>query len=115
MTFTGQELTPGHGSHAEALMRALPDGLLLTDGRGRIIEVNDALCTMMGYARGELLGLEPPYPWWPEDQVAQITEMFALSMAEHSARWELTFQRRDGRRFPASVTSSALVTTGDDV
>lgn len=115
MTITGQELAPGHGSHAEALMRALPDGLLLTDGRGRIIEVNDALCTMMGYDRDELLGLEPPYPWWPEDHVARIAERFAASMAERSARWELTFQRRDGARFPASVTSSALVTAGDDV
>jgi PAS domain S-box-containing protein len=115
MTLTGQELAHGYGSHAEALMRALPDGLLLTDGKGRIIEVNDALCTMMGYHRDEIVGLQPPYPWWPEDQVAQIAEKFAGSMAERSARWELTFQRRDGRRFPASVTSSALVTAGDGV
>ena len=115
MTLTGQELAHGYGSHAEALMRALPDGLLLTDGEGRIIEVNDALCTMMGYHRDEIVGLQPPYPWWPEDEVAQIAEMFAGSMAERSARWELTFQRRDGRRFPASVTSSALVTAGDGV
>src|ERR1700712_482179 len=98
MTFTGQELA--HGSHAEALMRALPDGLLLSDGRGQIIEVNDALCTMMGYRHDEIVGLAPPYPWWPEDQVAGIADKFAASMAQRSARWELTFQRRDGRRFP---------------
>ncbi|HEY6760655.1 MAG TPA: EAL domain-containing protein [Baekduia sp.] len=114
MTFPAQELTPGHGSHADALMRALPDGLLLADGQGRIIEVNDALCAMMGYAHDEIVGLEPPYPWWPEDQVARIAGRFAASMAERSARWELTFQRRDGRRFPASVATSALA-SGDGV
>ncbi|MBJ7330735.1 MAG: EAL domain-containing protein [Solirubrobacteraceae bacterium] len=114
MSFTGQDLAHGYESHAEALMRALPDGLLLSDGQGRIIEVNDALCTMMGYDRDEIVGLQPPYPWWPEEQVAEITEKFATSMTERSARWELTFERRDGRRFPASVTSSALA-VGDGV
>jgi PAS domain S-box-containing protein len=115
MTLTCRKLVPGQESHAEALMRALPDGLLLSDGQGRIIEVNDALCTMMGYDHDEIVGREPPYPWWPEDQVARMTEKFAASMAERSARWDLMFQRRDGRRFPASVTSSALVTAGDGV
>jgi PAS domain S-box-containing protein len=114
MAFPGQELTPGHGSHAEALMRALPDGLLLADGRGRIVEVNDALCAMMGYDRDELLGLEPPYPWWPEEEVDRIASLLALSLAKPSARWELTFQRRDGRRFHASLTSSALVAADGD-
>src|SRR4051794_2074690 len=108
MTFTGQELTPGRGSHADALMRALPDGLLLADGQGRILEVNDALCTMMGYERDEVMGLAPPYPWWPEDEADRIAGMFAASMAAPAARWELTFRRRDGRRFPASVASSAI-------
>jgi PAS domain S-box-containing protein len=115
MTSSGQQLTPAHGSHADALMRALPDGLLLTDGQGRIIEVNDALCTMMGYDHDEIVGLEPPYPWWPEEQVARIAGKFAASMAQRSARWELTFQRRDGRRFPASVATSAIVASGDGV
>jgi PAS domain S-box-containing protein len=113
MAFPGQEHTPARGSHADALMRAVPDGLLLTDGGGRIVEVNDALCAMMGYDREELLGREPPYPWWPEDHVDRIAAMFAGSMSQRSARWELTFQRRDGRRFPASVASSALVAGGD--
>ncbi|WP_196809087.1 GGDEF domain-containing phosphodiesterase [Conexibacter woesei] len=102
-------------THANALMRALPDGLLLADACGRIVEVNDALCTMMGYSRDEVLGLEPPYPWWPEDQIDAIAGRFAASMAERSARWELTFQRRDGRRFPVSVASSALAADGDGV
>jgi PAS domain S-box-containing protein/excisionase family DNA binding protein len=91
-------------------MQALPDGLLLSDGHGRIVEVNDALCTMMGYDHDEIVGLQPPYPWWPEDQHEQITDKFAASIAARSARWELTFQRRDGRRFPASVATSKLVT-----
>lgn len=109
MTFTDHDLAHGYESHAEALMRALPDGVLLADGKGRIIEVNDALCTMVGYHRDEIVGLQPPYPWWPAEQVAQIAKNFATSMAAPSARWELTFQRRDGQRFPANVTSSALV------
>jgi PAS domain S-box-containing protein len=112
MTFSGLELRPGHGSHADALMRALPDGLLLSDDQGRIIEVNDALCTMVGYDHDEIVGLQPPYPWWPEDQLEQIAGKFAASRAERSARWELTFQRRDGRRFCASVATSALSTAG---
>jgi PAS domain S-box-containing protein/excisionase family DNA binding protein len=112
MTFSKLELRPGHGSHADALMRALPDGLLLSDDQGRIIEVNDALCTMMGYDHDEIVGLQPPYPWWPEDERERIAGEFAASRAERSARWDLTFQRRDHRRFYASVATSALVTAG---
>lgn len=110
MIFSGLELRPADESQADTLVRALPDGLVLSDGEGRIVEVNEAWCTVVGYDREDIVGLRPPYPWWPEDQREQIAGRFEASKAERSVRSELRFQRRDGRRFPASVATSALVT-----
>jgi len=114
MIFSGLNLGPADGSQADTLVRALPDGLVLSDGSGRIVEVNEAWCTVVGYDREEIVGLRPPYPWWPEDRHEEIAGMFEASKAARSARWELRFRRRDGRSFPASVATSALVSGAGD-
>jgi PAS domain S-box-containing protein len=69
---TGRQLTGSGGSHAEALMRALPDGLCLVGGDGTILEVNERLCAMTGFAAAELVGARPPYPFWPAEHVDDI-------------------------------------------
>lgn len=46
----------GREQFYQALFDLSPTGILLTDSGGRILEVNDALCKIVGYTRGELLG-----------------------------------------------------------
>jgi PAS domain S-box-containing protein len=97
--------------HAEALMRALPDGLCLVDGDGRILEVNSRLARMTGFAAEELVGQTPPYSFWPAEHRERIQEAFAASLDRPALHHELIFCRRGGERFPVEIASSAL--TGD--
>ena len=41
----------------EAILGSILDGVFLTNVAGQLIEVNQALCTMLGYHKFELLGL----------------------------------------------------------
>jgi PAS domain S-box-containing protein len=96
-------------------MRALPDGICLVGGDGRILEVNEALCAMTGCTAEELLGQTPPYTFWPPEHVEEITTAFAASLTEPEGRFELTFLRADGARFPVRISSAALRQDEDGV
>ena len=41
--------------HTNTILRSAMDGFFLIDIQGRLLEVNDAYCEMIGYTREELL------------------------------------------------------------
>lgn len=86
-----------------AILRALRDGLCLTDGDGRITEVNDRLCAMTGFDARDLVGRRPPYPFWPEEPSARVAADFRSD--GESAH---VFRRSDGERFDVTVTGAPL-------
>src|SRR5690348_12336293 len=43
-----------------ALVEQLPDGLIVGDQQGNILDANQQLCSLLGYTRQELLGLSIP-------------------------------------------------------
>lgn len=59
----GDEVTPPNDSHSsqwshfKAVFDHAPLGMDLTDDRGRFLQVNKALCQMMGYSEAELLDM----------------------------------------------------------
>ncbi len=85
------------------------DGILLTDLQGVILKVNRALENMTGYARQELLGQTPRLL----KSGAHAPEIYAQLWQRISARqsWqgELTNRRKDGSRFPVSLTVSPIL------
>jgi two-component system, cell cycle sensor histidine kinase and response regulator CckA len=86
------------------------DGLSVIDPTGEQIYVNDAMCTMLGFSREELLGKGAPYPYWPVEQLPAIEAAFQRFVAGQSTNFELVFQRKDGVRFDVMV---APVTISD--
>jgi diguanylate cyclase (GGDEF)-like protein/PAS domain S-box-containing protein len=56
------ERSGGTPEHADALIAALRDGVLMLDRHGRIIDLNDAMCALTGFPREDLLGRRPPFP-----------------------------------------------------
>jgi diguanylate cyclase (GGDEF)-like protein/PAS domain S-box-containing protein len=88
-----------------AMLTAMHEGFCLVGDDGRVLQVNDAMCELVGWSEEEILGQRWPFRWVPEDHVA-----FHEALGE---RWRKTgrgesddviLRRRDGREFNASVT-----------
>ena len=94
-----------------SMLRTAMDAVWLLDARGRILEVNDAACLMLGYGREDLLGKAPGDLEAAESQ-AETQAHFALILANGSDLFESVHRRRDGTTFPVEVSTTHLPDTG---
>ena len=83
-------------------LRAVSDGLHIQDSEGRLVEVSDSFCKMLGYERSELIGQYPSV--WDahltgEALDAAIARLFAGTLK----RFETIHRRKDGSVFPVEV------------
>jgi diguanylate cyclase (GGDEF)-like protein/PAS domain S-box-containing protein len=95
--------------YAAAIMSSMRDGFMLTR-QGRILQVNQALCELTGFAPDELIGAHTPYPFWPPEGVEEIERQRALIREDEASEFEATYCRKDGSRFPASINVMAAQT-----
>ncbi len=70
-----------------AMEDSTPVGIRGHDMDGRITYVNKAFCEMTGWQEKNLIGLKPPFPFWPDDKkTAQEEQMnLALDPQNHDA------------------------------
>lgn len=92
----------------EAFFNAAPCGLHSVDAEGRFLAVNDTELKWLGYAREELLGLGMAEVL-PVETLAGFEQRFStLRRRGGAVDMELPLVRRNGTRFPALLTFSAL-------
>jgi PAS domain S-box-containing protein len=77
---------------ASAVLRALPDGLVVLARDGTVIEVNDGFCAMTGLAREHLVGRPSPFPDRPGEP------------GDAGGEYDVALPRVDGASFPAVVS-----------
>jgi PAS domain S-box-containing protein len=95
----------------EALFEHAPNMVNIHDEDGNLIAPNPSLCEKTGYTRDELTGMKV----WELDRAAQPEQARALwaDMAPGDrARWEGTYQRKDGTSFPVEVDLRRLAMGG---
>ena len=94
-------------SRTELILKTSQDGFCIVDRAGRILEVNDAFCRMLGYSRGELLALG----------VADVEAVETLDQTRAHIRriqeqgfdnFESRLRRKDGSLIDVQVSASAL-------
>ena len=96
------ELRKGEEQHRSIIQTAM-DGFLLLDSEGRILEVNDAYCTMTGYRPQELIGTsihereETKCPGETADHIEQIK-------IRGEDRFGTRHRRKDGTLFHAHAS-----------
>ncbi len=82
------------------------------DGDGRVagsfFEVNDAACSLLGYARDELLEISPS-TLAEADKLREASDML---LREQSAVFSTVLRARDGTQVPVSVHARLLVLDG---
>ncbi|HLO65745.1 MAG TPA: ATP-binding protein, partial [Holophaga sp.] len=89
------------------ILSAAMDGIWVVDGDGRVLEVNDAACRMLGYAREELAGASISALDAHEDPqvvAAHLARMRTLGF-EH---YETLHRRKDGVLVPVEISGALL-------
>jgi PAS domain S-box-containing protein len=86
-----------------------PIGMDLTGLDGRFLQVNAALCEMMGYTEQELLGMTFKDITHPEDQETDLEQVNRLIAGEiPTYRMEKRYLRKDGQVIWGRVNSSLV-------
>ena len=104
-----EEAVKASNEFANSLIDSMQDAVSILDAHGKHINVNSALCRMTGYSRSELLDCSgPPLPYWPPEDYGKIQAAFKKTMEGEFSKWELTFKRKNGERFPVIVSPFAI-------
>jgi len=97
----------------QAMSQSLITGLRAIDLEGRITFVNAAFCRMTGFDENELVGVKPPYPYWPAEEFAQLQHNIDTALAGNapSSGFEMRIMRKSGERFDVRLYFSPLIGT----
>jgi diguanylate cyclase (GGDEF)-like protein/PAS domain S-box-containing protein len=99
-----------------AMLSAMHEGFCLVGVDNTVMQVNDAMCELVGWTREELVGCGWPFPWVPEDQAEyQRTVGLGWRTTGHGESDGFVFRRKDGRRFHASLTSALATGPGGEM
>jgi two-component system sensor histidine kinase DctS len=81
------------------------------DGEGRLLYVNRTFCDMVGLPAEQLIGLAPPFPYWPPDSIEQAHQRSQRNLAGLAPRegYEARWQHADGHVIDVMVFESPLV------
>lgn len=93
---------------AGKLIESMLDGFSVLDNNGTQTAVNHSFCKMTGYSRKELIGIKPPFPYWPEEEYENIQNAFSKTLNGDFTGFELIFKRKNGDRFPVIVSPSRI-------
>ena len=94
----------------KAMENSVTIGLRAWDKNGKILYVNHAFCSMVGYPATELLGRSAPMPYWPADRVDEIQLVHQNIIAQGTVDdgVEVQFQHRDGRFIDVLIHEAPL-------
>jgi diguanylate cyclase (GGDEF)-like protein/PAS domain S-box-containing protein len=81
-----------------ALMSSLQDGLIVMDRTGRIVDANASMSTITGLARETLVGMRPPFSFWPDDRADDYAHALLNAIARGaSSEADREYRAADGR------------------
>jgi diguanylate cyclase (GGDEF)-like protein/PAS domain S-box-containing protein len=90
------------------LIASMQDGFSVLDQDGRALDANPALCLLTGFSRAELVGESAPFVYWPPEEYETIQAAFQKTLKGVIGNYELTFMRKNGERFPVTVSPSVV-------
>jgi PAS domain S-box-containing protein len=94
-----------------AMENSMPTGMRAMDMEGRITYINAAFCNMTGFADHELVGLLPPFPYWPPERVEENGRLLQQELQGRSPSGgiEVKVMRKEGTQFDARMYVSPLI------
>ena len=97
----------------QAMSQSMITGLRAIDLEGRITFVNSSFCRMTGFDEAELVGIAPPYPYWPPEEFDKLQHNIdqALAGQAPASGFEMRIMRKNGERFDVRLYFSPLIDT----
>jgi PAS domain S-box-containing protein len=94
-----------------AMENSMLTGMRAMDLQGRITFVNAAFCQMTGWSDVDLIGKSAPFPYWPDENRADLHELLAkeLSGQTQAGGVQIRVKRRDGSVFDARLYVAPLI------
>ncbi|MCG8633310.1 MAG: response regulator [Desulfobacterales bacterium] len=89
------------------LIRTTSAGYWLVDENDLSLEVNQAICDMLGYAEGEILG-KSPFDFIGGDRETYVSQL-KLARKEKERQYEVTFVKKDGSPMRAKIDATSLL------
>jgi len=85
-------------SFRNAMENSTPVGIRAHDMQKRITYVNRAFCEMTGWTSRELIGLSPPFPFWPDNRRDELVEKMNRALQSDGVKTgiEGAIVRKDG-------------------
>jgi len=90
-----------------ALFEYAPDGILIADSRSQYVDANASMCRMLGFTRGELIGMHASNIVVPEE-IRHIEPALSAINAKSDYHREWRFRRKDGSVFTGEVIATAM-------
>ncbi len=84
------------------------DAIVITDGDAKIVEVNPAFCTIMGYEKHEVIGNNPKAFKSSRHDRAFYEAMWNSITTQGHWQGEIWDQRKDGKAFPKRLTINTV-------
>ena len=109
---TEEELRAAY-AFRQAMSNSMVTGLRAIDLEGRITFVNAAFCRMTGFEESELVGIKPPYPYWPPEEFDKLQYNIDMALAGKAppSGFEMRIMRKNGERFDVRLYFSPLIGT----
>ena len=95
----------------EAIEDSILTGIVVFDLSGRIMHVNPAFCRIVGWSEEELVGMKPPFAYWPPEEIETIQDAFQHTIngtKPLSGSDEFRFQRKNGELFDVLLLYAPL-------
>jgi len=96
-----------------SLLENAPNPLHVINPDLSIKYVNPALAKLTGLSITEILGIKPPYPWWPEEKRKEYTHIFQDIVKEGTVVRERLYQKQNGEPFWVEVSVTAVKDKGE--
>jgi PAS domain S-box-containing protein len=89
------------------ILRTANDAFFFGDTQGRLLDVNEATCALLGYAREELLALTV-MDLAPDQTPKEFSQTISRILTSGSARFERRLRRKDGSFVEVEMTANKL-------
>jgi len=91
------------------------DAIAITDGKHRVLAVNQAFISITGYAPAEIVGAELPHPRSPRHEPDFFEQIWTYVADNDHWEGEVRGTRRDGQEYPVWIALTAIRDAGGEI